>query len=90
MAARAAVAQHAVQQFVAGLPPAALQVLQLINDNNKELRIWLDRRDRQIKKLKQVCVPSLLGLVMSMVPCQAGMLAQFGIASSLAMPCMQT
>lgn len=52
---KAAIAQHAVKHFVEGLPPAALQVLQLINDSNKELRIWLERRDRQIKQLKKVC-----------------------------------
>jgi hypothetical protein len=58
----------AVHRFAQGLPPAALQVLQLINDHNQELKTWLKRRDQQIKQLKQVCHGYV---VLSLVCCHA-------------------
>lgn len=57
-----------VQKFVEGLPPAALEVLQLLNDHNKELQTRLQKRYRQIKQLKQV---GLGYLVLSLVCCHA-------------------
>lgn len=44
------------QDFLASLPPAALELLQLIYDSNSDLTRELERRKAEIKLLEQVGV----------------------------------
>jgi hypothetical protein len=60
---RVAAGVHAVQDFVAGLPPAVVQMLQILYDINVELQEDLSHSNMRIRQLKAVSLPAALGCV---------------------------
>lgn len=60
---RVAAGVHAVQDFIAGLAPAVVQMLQILYDINGELQEDLSHSNMRIRQLKTVSMPAALGCV---------------------------